>query len=149
MAGYNRLNTSDLQNIDWNMNIGYLMQLDRRRDDKAKAAIVGDLYGWYRSNVEIIVSIWPIVKKKEDKKTSEALKASVKEIGKKLKNRPMQNQPWHHQQVLERNNYSDVEEKLQELDFQIIELIFKHKLIKVQREKKTTEEILEYDHTRE
>lgn len=125
----------------WNMNAAFLMQLDKRRDEKAQAAIKGDLWSWYRCSMEILNSVRPVVTTAELAPIDELLK----KINNQMSSQSMQNARATFQQHGKLQALLTTEKELQELDNAIIKLLFDYRLVFIRQKKKSIQDYLEED----
>lgn len=137
------MNQADLntQERPWNMNAAFLMQLDRRRDEKAQAAIKGDLWAWYRCSMEILNSVRPVVTQTE----LEPINALQKEITRMMASQAMALAKTSFQESGKLQALHRTEEKLQELDDAIMKLLFDYRLVFIRAKKKSIQDYLEED----
>lgn len=125
----------------WNMNAAFMQQLDQRRNEKAKFAIEGDIWSWFRVNMEIYSSICPLIT--DDEKS--LIEPEFKKLNGVLKGMEMNNSMHSFKQTGKLNMLTQAETLLQSLDKELLKLMFKYELIYIKPKKKTVEEYLAED----
>lgn len=143
-----KMDPDRLQQIHWNNNMAYLMQIDNLMTKKHESSIEGDHYTWFRANMQLYALIQPILKQQEDKENIATLTSLLKEIRGHL-NKPSANIPVQQQLLSMKSRIFEVEEKLIDFDNYFCIALFKHEVVKLRPKFKTTEDILQYDNTRE
>lgn len=125
----------------WNMNARFLEQLDDRRTEKAKAAIGGDIWGWYRANMEIFSTIAPLLSPIEQAHLEKELMV----LHGIFQNQEHQELYSHFAETQQMNRVTQAEKKLRELDKSIMKALFTYQLVYIKPKKKTVEEYLAED----
>ena len=128
--------------INWNMNQAYLQHVDRRREDKAQAAMNGDVAAWWAALWEIYENIVDYLdEEKEAKVTEKELLSVYKSIKGHVPSGISEVA-----MVTEYNRrmiYSDQAEKLRNLGLTLTKYIFKYKIIDMDHEQKTVRQRLQ------
>lgn len=125
---------------NWNMNLAFLMQLDKRREDKAQAAMMGDMSSWWSALWEMFESISPLLEQKEH----DDVKAQLEDVFKDL--RTALSKKGHDaflmDQYIKRALYTSAAEELRKISLQITDLMFKYQIIDMKRQQKSIKERL-------
>ena len=124
---------------DWNMNLAFLQQLDRRREDKAQSAIDGNLGEWWSCLWEIFDSITGLCSKEENDKTKDQLIRVLDSLSSDY-NRGHLSQ--EHEKVHTIQRYKDSAQDMREIGLRITMLLYKYEVIYLKPPKKTNKEIL-------
>lgn len=128
-------------NRQWNINLGYVDQLNARRNEKALASYEGNIYAWVSANMEIITSLAGYI-------PDDAL-GNLEKLAKQIRS-SLQNQISNtNTNLSSAQRYSlffNVREELYNLDKEITKTLFKFKLLKLKKHNVTTEEHLEADY---
>lgn len=129
-------------NRQWNANLGYIDQLNARREEKSKASYDGDVFKWVSANMEIITSLSGYIEDADLDKLEEEAKSIRIRINNLLSNQKNLNLSTGQMYTL----FFHIREKLYELDKKITKTLFDNDLLKLKKRKVTVEEHLEADY---
>lgn len=126
----------------WNMNQAYLMQLDRRREEKAQYAVHANLGAWWSILWEIFESLSGLLTQEEFNER----KNSLLKIYQNLSSRDSSTQRGlsrQEQRIAKEHRYTSVAAELREEGLALVLLMFTHDVIYMRHEQKTTEDKLQ------
>jgi len=140
----NQLNSMmGLGQVHWNMNMAFLMQLDRRREEKAQASINGDLSTWWACTWEIYEGISGLLTDKENLALKKQLKDIYGDLSENLLKTYTTSQ--EERQTNQLNRFSATADKLREIGLNLMELMFRYEVVYISPKKRTTQEKLRED----
>lgn len=139
---------------NFNMAMLFLMQLNQRREDCAKAAISGDYITWYRTLQEIWRSVKAKIEQLEEKRArdnTETLKieeqlTAIKEKLTKIYGNALTLNEAHRKQYVS-TSYTTLDTELDKLYSDIMELLWRYDFVFPKKESYTLEDELEADLT--
>jgi len=144
-----KIDPEKMGQIHWNNNLAYLQQIDTLMQKKQEASIMGERYVWFRCNQQLLSLIGPVLMEGEAGTRLKELKQILSGVQMQLKSPKNTGVSWSQQALSDRNKISDIDEKLVEFDSQFAQCLFDYQIVKLKPKRRTVEEELEYDNTRE